>query len=346
MRKICAASHPSVFLLYLLLSVTTAFAQIGQSSTPKSYDSGDDPTVAILPSGLIFEVHSTGNLLSRSIWYHIGQLNGTKVNWGPSRLIDSPALIANWPSVAVTPEGYVVVTYSAGASKSDSNLRYWAGQIRPDGDISQSVNWFVQDVRYDSGFHNSIVYANGVLVDVHESGSGGRGLYYRIGFLTNPGAGDFKITWLTLRDGIKYDDGINPQVAINKDNQVVEVHQVTGESLLHYRRGRLVISVVPGLTNIAFSDAPRFENNGRTPAIVFINPETVLELDKTRFGLQYRTGTLSSNPQRVDWGNPLTFPTLQGESPDQSAVTSGAKVAVAVYGTLDHKLSYSVAGLP
>jgi hypothetical protein len=109
------------------------------------------------------------------MWYHIGQINGTKIDWGPSRLI--AGLRANWPSVAVTPEGYVVFTYSAGANKSNAELRYWAGQIRPDGDTSQPITWYEEEVKFDSGFHNAIVYANGLLVDVHESGSGGKGLF-------------------------------------------------------------------------------------------------------------------------------------------------------------------------
>jgi hypothetical protein len=83
------------------------------------------------------------------------------------------------------------------------------------------------------------------------------------------------------------------------------------------------------------------------PPLYFINPATVLELDRPKSGLRYRTGTLSgSSPQRVDWGNPLTFPSLQGESPDQIGTNRRRKRGRRRLRHPRHKLSYSVANLP
>jgi hypothetical protein len=55
---------------------------------------------------------------------------------------------------------------------------------------------------------------------------GSSGLYYRVGQLGNPAGGDYTIAWSSGSTGVKYDDGVNPHIAINNQKQVVEVHQV------------------------------------------------------------------------------------------------------------------------
>jgi hypothetical protein len=52
------------------------------------------------------------------------------------------------------------------------------------------------------------------------------------------------VQWDSGQYGIQYDDGINPHIAINNLNQIVSVHQVPGEPLLHYRRGTVTAGTI------------------------------------------------------------------------------------------------------
>jgi hypothetical protein len=236
----------------------------------------------------------------------------------------------SWPNVAMTNEGYVILVYSSGAYKSNSHLYYAVGRIDPYGGVDQSITWLTpQAYLFDSGFHSSIaINNNGVILEVHESGSGGKGLYYRAGHLTNPAEGDYTITWDSGQYGIKYDDGINPHIAINNNNQVVEVHQVTGENLLHYRRG-----FANGGT-ISFGGSPRYDNNSSEAAVALLDSGLVVELHRSRTdGNAYaRTGVLDSdNGERIDWFDSVKISDDKSNSARYPAVATDGSHAVGAW---------------
>jgi hypothetical protein len=137
-----------------------------------------------------------------------------------------------------------------------------------------------------------------VIVGVHETGHASTGIYYRVGHLRNPAGGDYTIQWDSGQYGIQYDDGINPHIAINNLNQVVAVHQVPGETLLHYRRG-----TVSGGT-IHFGGSRRYDNHAERPAVALLDSGVVLQVHSLG-GLIVRTGMLSlSNTEEIEWGEP------------------------------------------
>jgi hypothetical protein len=93
---------------------------------------------------------------------------------------------------------------------------------------------------------------------------------------------------------------INPHIAINNQNQVVEVHQVTGESLLHYRRG----TVSDG--KITFGASQRYDIDARQPAVALLDSGLVLEVHSSWEDLYSRTGKLDpSNSTLIDWSTPV-----------------------------------------
>lgn len=50
--------------------------------------------------------------------------------------------------------------------------------------------------KFDRGFHDSVsVNSLGVIVEAHQSGHGGEGVFWKVGHITDPGAGNFAITW-------------------------------------------------------------------------------------------------------------------------------------------------------
>jgi hypothetical protein len=122
---------------------------------------------------------------------------------------------------------------------------------------------------------------------------------------------------------------MNPHIAINADNQVVEVHQVSSEWLLHYRRGR-ISAEVPSLSGITFEQSHRYNDSAVRPAVAFIGRQQVVEMHGDR-GLRFRIGSLSLRDRDViDWTTPQVI------SPNDSSFTtpsvaSDGKVVVSVF---------------
>ena len=307
-----------------------------QWSPAQKYDDGVDTSVTVHPSGLVLEVHQSHGVGNFGLWYHVGMLNGTSVTWGGSQSLGASE--GHWPNFAISKEGYVIFVRSSGQFKSGSELHYQVGKIDPYGGINQSITWLHYG-KWDAGFHSSIaINDNGVIVGVHETGHSSSGLYYRVGHLTNPAGGDYSITWDSGHYGIHYDDGINPHIGLNNLNQVVEVHQVPGESLLHYHRG-----TVSGGT-INFAGSRRYDDNADRPAVALLDSGLVVELHG---GVYARTGTLSpSDPARIEWSDSFKIGDHNGTSP--AVATDGTYVIGTweYYFDIMGQLFYSVARIP
>jgi hypothetical protein len=87
------------------------------------------------------------------------------------------------PSVTITKEGYVVLTYTVGGSRDHAGvqMRYWVGALNPNGDNTQRIDWAVQDAFYDTGPYAALTFnTNDVLVDAHESANNNK-LFYGSG---------------------------------------------------------------------------------------------------------------------------------------------------------------------
>jgi len=262
---------------------------------PVGYDTGFHTAVALHPSGLAVEVHESE--YTSALWYHIGKQSGMNLVWGDSK---QTGVNGYHPAVAITKEGYVIVVHANKNEKSDCNLYYRVGWIDPYGNQNQSITWLTDFIFWDAGFNVSFsINDQGVIVGAHEAGGGGDGLYYRVGHFLNPVGGDFKIQWDSGPWGIRYDTGVNPGIAINSRNEVVQVHQVPGETLLHYRRG-----IVSGGA-IQLGESKRYDNYAQHPAVALLDSGMVLEVHSLG-GLISRTGNLSaSNPAEIEWHEPV-----------------------------------------
>ena len=332
-------------IMCFALSANTAASQTLQWSPNEDYDIGQDPSVAAHPSGLVLEGHRTqaGN----TMWYRLGMLNGTSVTWGGSQRLTATSGLQNWPNVAISKEGYVIFVYSMGDFKRIGNLYYMVGRIDPNGGTDQSITWLTDELPIDAGFHSSIaINDNGVILLVFESGTGGNGLYYRVGHLSNPAGGDYTIKWDSGKYGTHYDAGINPHIALNNLNEVVEVHQVSSiDDLLHYRRG-----TVSGGT-INFEGSQRYGTLQSQPAVALLDSGLVLELHAAGSvsegpTIYARTGMLNpSNPEIIDWSDSATIGARDDEV--YPAVASNGSYAVGTWSSLgDPRLYYSVAAIP
>jgi hypothetical protein len=311
-----------------------------------SLGGGIQPSIAAHSSGLVLEFHHSEDRSAHTFWYHVGKRNGNSVTWGRSQYSDGTA--GYWPAVTLSKEGYVIVVYSRSKYKADSDLHYKVGKIDPYGDQNQSIQWLTSPREWDRGFHSSVaINDHGVIVGVHETGHSSTGLYYRVGHFRAPAAGDYKIQWDSGEYGIQYDDGINPHIAINNSNDVVEVHQDPGESLLHYRRGK----INGGL--IEFGGSKRYDNHGQKPAVALLDDGQVIAINvsdqtDTTPSLYSRKGILSdSKPDEIQWRDAVHISTdREANYPAIAAAGSGLEAyAIETHelGLAPEDLHYSVA---
>jgi len=281
-------------VLGLALSASPAAAQV-EWNTVHNYDQGVQQAIAMHPSGMVLEFHRSNG--GTPLWYKVGWLQGTTVNWGPSQ--PAPAN-GYWPNVAITGDGHVLFVWSTGESKQNSTLYYMVGKIDAPGGNRQSIQWLTNGQAFDAGHNSSVAMnENGVIVEVHESATGGWGLFYRVGHFANLAGGDYNITWDSGPSGQHYDNGVNPHIAINNNNEVVEVHQVPGEDLLHYRRGVVLSGGI-----IDFRESKRYHDYAYQPSVALLDNGQVLEMhgqDKDK-GVYALPGTLNAtNPELIDF---------------------------------------------
>lgn len=340
--RFLARSAALIFSLAVVVS-----SALGQSplnwEDAQHFDSGVDSSVSMTSSGLVIEFHKGHN--DNSLWYHVGKVRQTWdgryfVSWGSSHPLTYDGAR---PSVAISKEGYLVLTYTKFAYTGygkDVQMRYWVGVLDPNGDSTQKIEWAVKDSFYDTGQYASLCFnTNDVLVDVHESAKTAN-LFYRIGHLRNPSAGLFDVVWDSGDGGIEYDKGANPHIALNQWNQVVEAHQTqNNESLLHYRRGHLY----PDHISWTSRDSFRYDNDSKQPALAMTDQSKVIEVasrNKTTFS---RTGDLRPNYARVDWSDSVQISWYSYEGVNPSVTTNGV-VAISTWSG-DKKLFYAIAPL-
>jgi hypothetical protein len=309
-----------------------------QWTAPVGYDTGIKTKIAIR-NGFIVEVHKSQYTYSNEIWYHIGKLDhdsGT-VTWGRSRKLGYEG---DWPTIALSKEGYVIFTWSTFYIQHDSDLAYRVGTVNLNGDVNQTIDFKQKGEIYDSGYHGSIsINRQGVIAEAHE---GGNSLFYRLGHLTNPAGGDFTITWDTGKKGVKYDSGVDPQVSINDSYQLVELHGVRNESMLHYIRASVHSNIID-----FSSDHPRYDNNAVRPGVVLRDDGALVEVHQSGSKPHYRTGELAANSARITWsaGESIVPPSqlVLGYSP---AVASDGNEVIATWADENHNLIYAVTTLP
>lgn len=173
------------------------------------YSSGYHPAVAIRNDGTIIQVHETSNVLTNSLYYKIGKINGSRIDWwGGDQKYDS----GRQPSVAVNDKGVVVEVHK---SQSFDKLYYRVGQIE-----GNKISWG-DSHQYDSGVTPSVAINNsGQIVEVHKSEWRDK-LFYRTGLISS----GRKIQWSSSRE---YQDGVSPSVGLTADGRVVEVHSSEG----------------------------------------------------------------------------------------------------------------------
>jgi hypothetical protein len=88
-------------------------------------------------------------------------------------------------------------------------------------------------------------------------------LNYKIGHFSSGSVDDLHVVWDTGPHSIYYTDGHYPNISLNDNGDILEVHNVTNEYYMHYIRGH-----VSGDSIVFASDEPRFDNRGKQGTVV------------------------------------------------------------------------------
>jgi hypothetical protein len=141
------------------------------------------------------------------------------------------------PTVAMSPSGYVI---EAHRSLGNYNLWYHLGKI-----VDGSLVWG-PTIGYDTGNNPSVaIKDDGYIVEVHSDlppSLLGVELYYRVGKIDPHAAPDAQtIDWLSGTNGIHYDGGKMPSIAMTPKGVIVEVHETNRgfSDALYYRVGNV-----------------------------------------------------------------------------------------------------------
>jgi hypothetical protein len=330
----------ALVLLASLAASCNVKAQTLNWTTAKKFDIGIEPALTISRDGIVIEFHHGAR--GALTYYTLGSISGNDVSWGKTQLfgLERGNFTTRWPSVTVTRDNYVILMTSDGLSKIDSRLRYWVGRIQPGGGVNQQIEWLVVGKQFDFGYHCSVtVNRDGYIAEVHESGSNGKGMYYRLGHLENPNAGKYEIVWDSGSSGVWYDDGINPNIAVNDSGQVVEMHQVTGEAKIHYIRG----SMVGKSLTLKKIDSKRYLSNDEEPAIALTNANLAIEVHHRTGYIRSAAGYLMSDFKSIDW---LTGPTFTNTLGWRPAIATNGDWIVTDFEDESKNLLYSVARVP
>jgi hypothetical protein len=176
---------------------------------------------------------------------------------------------------------------------------------------------FSKATRYDQGRSPDIALNNkNVVVEVHESESQNT-LWYRIGQVEGKA-----ITWRNDGKSTKYDNGVEPSVAITDNGLVVEAHKSQSHDTLWYRIGQ-----VEGNTITWRNDGKGIQyDNGEDPSVSITNDGLVVEVHKSggHSTLWYRIGQVEGNT--ITWRNNAKSVKYDDGVHPSVAITDGGQV--------------------
>lgn len=263
-------SQASASMWYHIGQVNEATINWGASH---KYSDGYHPSIAINNHQTIVEVHETSNALpwNHKLYYKVGQVNGTTIDWGGDDDYDSGVQ----PSVAINDFGDVVEVHK---SQTYNTLWYRVGKIN-----GKSIEWSASH-EYDKGVTPTVTINNhGQIIAVHKSQSHDK-LWYRVGTLAGS-----KIEWGPSR---QYQDGANPSIAITNEGTLVEVHQSQGLTGLWQLSGE-----VHG-TEIQWSTSFNYDSGSKPRCGISSDGQLAIQVHEgSMFGMWFSTSRLM-NPSK------------------------------------------------
>ena len=267
----------------------------------QKYDTGSKPAIAALGCTLV-EVHS--NQHGKDLFYDLFRV-GDDGKFS-SLVIGKHYDTGSSPTIAALPDSNTLVEIHTLAS----NLCYSVGQLK-----GAMINWSPKGKVYNSSGDNAnpavVVTKSNVVVEVHNGGSGGKHLYYRVGRLE-------VATGINWQGSVPtYDEGKNPALCITAENQVIEIHESLSANGLCYSIGKLDPD---NLTLTWLLIGNRFDT-GKNPSVTEGSVGLLMEVHNSVSGktnLYYRVGNLKEN--YIEWSGTGGTQYDTGETPSLTSV--------------------------
>jgi hypothetical protein len=313
------ASRYALIFLGLAFPFTLGFAQVGRGSTdpsaalcsaawtnPGAYDRGASPTVSLAQNGFFIEEHG-GENNSNKLYYKLGRFVDGVPKFGPPVQYD----LGFNPTVAVNSKGIVVDVHEGASS---TQLLYRVGHVNIDGDINtELVVWDSGSnaIRFDNGHDPSIgMNDDGVIAIVWRTDNViyTSRLYSMYG-LVGPNAPASRIHWESGAK-LQFELGFAPHIAIDSQNEVIEVHQGADAKNLHYRRGFVNLRYSQ-MGWVGAAGNSRYVTGNSTVPAVALSPRggNVIETHSTSSNEgKYMIGQLDPRDNgRTDWSGVNSF---------------------------------------
>ncbi|MEI5907693.1 carbohydrate binding domain-containing protein [Bacillus spongiae] len=210
-----------------------------QEQKAPSYDTGNNPSVAINNHNQTVEIHqgTDGTTRNNTLYTSVAtvkakEMVGFALYDGTSNGKEFDE--GDRPSLAMTDSGTVLeVHYDLRFGDSGSSVYFNGGTLNSDG----KINWWKgtdSGTRYGYGSFPSVAMSeDGTIVEVHEDGAGSSKMYYTIGKLDE----ESKSIQLNADNAIYFADGTNPQIELLEDGTVIETH--VKDEKLYYNLGVL-----------------------------------------------------------------------------------------------------------
>jgi hypothetical protein len=342
------ASRYALVVLGTAFPLTLGFGQIDVGSAnpsvalcsatwknPGAYDQGTAPSVSLARNGFFIEEHGGVNV--QNLYYKLGRFVNGAPQFGPPIQYDTGSA----PTVAINNNGIVVDVHDGA---NTSQLYYRVGHVHLDGDINtERVVWDsgTNGIQFDSGYTPSIgMNDDGVIALVWRTNN----------FFTNSqlysmyGRVGTRIDWVTSSK-LQFDLGFYPHIAIDSQNEVIEVHKGGDANNLHYRRGFVNLRFNQMGWVGAAGNSRYVTGNSLAPAIA-LTPTggNVIETHTTTsYDAKYMIGQLSfADVGRADWSG---VNSLKPNTSLSSVATNGEYALEVSRKSNDSYMEYSYASL-
>jgi hypothetical protein len=289
----CIMVKSSIFSVFMASCFFLAFNQ--SYAVGAQYDSGATPAIA-KSDNVVVEVHSSG--YSQKLWYRVGVINDTKINWGKSYHYGK----GGRPKVAIM-GNTVVEMHDTECFVGFCILEYRVGELNAE---TKSVQWG-KPTQYAGGSAPSIFLNNNVLFEANskyhcELPEGGdidevycySTLIFRMGMVDNENK---TIQWFYVNNSDFWGDYSSITV---QDDTIVAVFKGGGEhnKSLYYRVGKILGDSI----NWGPDKWAKWYDEGTRPSLAMVG-NTLIEMHSSPYfnRLWYHIGTLNAD-NTITWG--------------------------------------------
>lgn len=239
----------------------------------ENFGKGSHPTVSVNDDGTVVVVYKSR--WRRKLFYRVGNVSekNLRITWSGEPTDDYDSGMR--PVVALNNKGQVLEMHMTSRVGSFSTF-YRVGTLQED-----SITWSNNSLEYRSGKRVQVALNdNGIAVEIHEQAPLNRATVCAVGRIQSSDSTTAKVRWGSM---FILGRGSNPHIAINKANQVVEVHE-TGFRDVFYSGG---VAYPQAKAIAGISDDKEYESHkldlcgGISPAVAINDDGNIVFVCKT-----------------------------------------------------------------